>query len=160
MFGDWNFSATGGPIPFTYGGNYETVISDCEDGGGARVCVDFFDAFGFVSEPSGDMTYSEATASVTRSGTNLTNCGWTISLQAGFEIFDTVTLNGPDGETEVVDNWPFYSMYETPEIFIAGNSPTGTFSLITQSYPSTGNIPEGWTIQAPSHSYEYTFSIT
>ena len=164
VLGDWNFSVTGGPpIPFTDGGNEQTIVTDCEDGGGPRVCNDIFDAFGEGEVTPSGTAFNFAAADFFRSGTNLSNCGWDIRLLAYFEIFDTVTLNGPDGETEVVDDWPFYSTTDPDppsQIFIPGNSPTGTFSLITQSYPSPNNIPEGWTISAPSHSYEYTFSIS
>ena len=165
VFGDWTVSGSGGPLSFTYVENYETG----PEGADGRICRD--EGYVFAIPPDDPCFFtdpyqceqSEISAIFYRSGTRLATCGWTLEFSAGFELFRTVTLHGPNGESEVVPDWPILSRTipePYPPIFIPGDNPTGTFSLSTESFPNPFGIPEDWTIEAPSFSYNYTLTIT
>ena len=165
VFGDWTISASGGPLPLAYVENYETG----PEGSDRRICRD--EGYVFAISPDDPCFFeypyqcdqSQISAIFYRSGTTLATCGWTLEFSAGFELFRPVTLYGPDGEVEVVPDWPILSKtvpQPNPPIFILGDNPAGTFSILTESFPNPNGIPTGWTIEAPSFAFNYTLTIT
>ena len=159
VMGDWGFSVTGGPIPFNYENQNETIVDDCGEGAEPRVCFDIFNAYGFgTPTPIGSEPFSFAFADFARSGADLASCGWDLRFEAGFYLFETATIKGPNGEIDYIyDNQ--FSGQTVNEIFI--NNPVGTYDVFVDGDPSTSQVPEGWTLIAPTpRQYKYTFVIT